>query len=125
MQQVQGPVFLGQCQTLPEVLAAAIRAVHQAALAALVELLHPAALQRLQGLLGIAAHIHQPAAHLVAQRAQVAKAPGRAVGEDDDVQRVGDQQDTRLADPVALHVLQFELDHQYAEQLAGSVLHRT
>src|SRR5690606_18814069 len=29
------------------------------------------------------------------------------------------------ADPLALHVFQFELDYQYAEDFAGGVLHRT
>ncbi len=124
VQQVQGPVVFRQRQALPEVFAAAVRAIHQTSLAALGELLHAAARQRLQRLFGIAPGIDQAAAHLVAQRAQIAEAPGRAVGEDDDIQRVGDQQDARLADPVALHLFQLELDHQHAEHLAVGILHR-
>ena len=86
LQQVQGPVFLGQFQTLPEVVAAAIGPVDQAPLAVLVDLLQVLARQRLQILFGVAADRDEAVAHRLAQRAQVAEAPGWAVGQDDDVQ---------------------------------------
>jgi len=104
---------------------ATVRPVDLAPLAVLVDALQAPAVQRLQVLFGIAPGGDQLAAGFVAERLQVAEAPGRSVAEDDDVQRVGDQQDAGLADPLALHVFQFEFDYQYAEDLAGGVLHRT
>jgi len=121
-QQMQRPVLLRQLQALPEVVLAAVRPFDPAPVAVRVDALELFAVERPQRLLGIAASRHQTAAHRVAERAQVAEAPRWAVAEDDDVQRVGDQQDAWLADPLALHVLKFQLDHQHAEHLAGSVL---
>ncbi len=123
-QQVQGPVLLGQVEALPEVVAAAVGAFHTPPLGAFAEALDARARQRLQGLLGVAPRRDQTLAHRFVERTQMPKAPGRPVGQDDDVQRIGNQQDARLPGPFALHVLEFELDHQYAEYLAVLAMHR-
>ncbi|MNQ54726.1 hypothetical protein D3C85_687990 [compost metagenome] len=122
-QQVQGPVFLGQRQALPEVVAAPVRAIDPAPFAVLADAPAQLAGQRLQRLLGVLAHLHQLAAGLFAQRLQGEKAPGRAAAEDHHRVAVGHQQHPGLAGPLALQLLQFELGHQHAEHAAVSVAH--
>ncbi|MNE06888.1 hypothetical protein D3C80_994880 [compost metagenome] len=124
-QQVQGPAIGWQRQRLPEIVRRKRRPLHADQAAVVADVGQYLVLQRGQRLFVILPGGGQLGAIVGRQGLQLAVAPARLVGDEDDATGITDQQDIAALLPFAFQFREFELDHHRAEECTVRVGHRT
>ncbi|MNZ67683.1 hypothetical protein D3C78_859380 [compost metagenome] len=123
-QQMQGPVFTFQRQAFPQVLGAALRALHAAEGAVVGKAGQHLVLQRHQRLLVVLTGFGQFGTVGTTEWLQFAVAPAVLVGDEGDAAGIADQQDVAALAPLAFQLGKLQLHHHGAEEAAMLVVHR-